>query len=200
MLCQTACTHFPDTGWKQRPIVSIPVCDHPVFRRRYDGAYDNVQRFVRRCTAGHHGPKLAFGPLEFVTGDACQFDWNHEHVEFSGECKRSRWPISGLRTAVKCSPSPIRARPRRWRWRHVSGRFLLRRRARSAHLRQSEDCRRCHPHRQGAQVQSPLSALRNHYLFKPVACTPASGWETGQVENQVGNVREWLFTPLARFA
>ena len=42
--------------------------------------------------------------------------------------------------------------------------------------------------------------LANHYLFEPVACTPASGWEKGQVENQVGNIREWLFTPLARFA
>src|SRR4051794_1891193 len=40
----------------------------------------------------------------------------------------------------------------------------------------------------------------SHYLFEPVACTPASGWEKGQVENQVGNIREWLFTPLARFA
>jgi hypothetical protein len=42
-------------------------------------------------------------------------------------------------------------------------------------------------------------ALANHYLFEPVACTPAAGWEKGQVENQVGNVREWLFTPRARF-
>ena len=42
--------------------------------------------------------------------------------------------------------------------------------------------------------------LANHYLFEPVACTPVSGWEKGQVENQVGNIREWLFTPLARFA
>jgi transposase len=41
--------------------------------------------------------------------------------------------------------------------------------------------------------------LANHYLFGPVACTRASGWEKGQVENQVGNIREWLFTPLARF-
>jgi len=24
-----------------------------------------------------------------------------------------------------------------------------------------------------------------HYLVDPVACTPASGWEKGQVENQV---------------
>ena len=25
----------------------------------------------------------------------------------------------------------------------------------------------------------------SHYLVEPVACTPASGWEKGQVENQV---------------
>jgi len=30
----------------------------------------------------------------------------------------------------------------------------------------------------------------SHYLVDPVACTPASGWEKGQVENQVGLVRE----------
>jgi transposase len=41
--------------------------------------------------------------------------------------------------------------------------------------------------------------LANHYLFEPVACTPESGWEKGQVENQVGNVREWLFTPMLKF-
>ena len=41
--------------------------------------------------------------------------------------------------------------------------------------------------------------LANHYLFEPVACTPESGWEKGQVENQVGNIREWLFTPMAKF-
>jgi hypothetical protein len=40
----------------------------------------------------------------------------------------------------------------------------------------------------------------NHYLVEPTACTPASGWEKGQVENQVGNVREWLFTPKLRCA
>jgi hypothetical protein len=42
--------------------------------------------------------------------------------------------------------------------------------------------------------------LANHYLFEPVACTPESGWEKGQVENQVGNISEWLFTPTPSFA
>jgi hypothetical protein len=39
-----------------------------------------------------------------------------------------------------------------------------------------------------------------HYLVDPVACTPASGWEKGQVENQVGVVRERFFTPRLRVA
>src|SRR3978361_2369260 len=38
----------------------------------------------------------------------------------------------------------------------------------------------------------------SHYLVDPVACTPASGWEKGQVENQVGLVRERFFTPRIR--
>jgi hypothetical protein len=38
-----------------------------------------------------------------------------------------------------------------------------------------------------------------HFLVEPVACTPASGWEKGQVENQVGLVRQRFFTPRLRF-
>ena len=52
----------------------------------YGGAYDSVQRFVKRWKSGHQGPKLteAFVPLEFARGDACQFDWSHEQVELGG--------------------------------------------------------------------------------------------------------------------
>jgi len=39
----------------------------------------------------------------------------------------------------------------------------------------------------------------SHYLVKPTACTPRAGWEKGQVENQVGLVRERFFTPRLRF-
>lgn len=48
------------------------------------------------------------------------------------------------------------------------------------------------------QFNRRFLTLANHYLFEPVACTPGSGWEKGQVENQVGNSREWLFTPLVK--
>ena len=41
------------------------------------------------------------------------------------------------------------------------------------------------------QSFAPGEAYRmcNHYLVDPTACTPAAGWEKGQVENQVGNVQ-----------
>jgi hypothetical protein len=42
--------------------------------------------------------------------------------------------------------------------------------------------------------------LASHYLFDLVACTPAAGWEKGQVENQVGVVRKRFFAKRRRFA
>ncbi|MGH8399260.1 MAG: Mu transposase domain-containing protein, partial [Gammaproteobacteria bacterium] len=38
-----------------------------------------------------------------------------------------------------------------------------------------------------------------HYLFAPDACTPAAGWEKGQVERQVNVMRNWLFVPRLKF-
>jgi transposase len=39
----------------------------------------------------------------------------------------------------------------------------------------------------------------SHDLIEPVACTPASGWEKGQAENQVGYARDNIFQPRLRF-
>jgi hypothetical protein len=41
--------------------------------------------------------------------------------------------------------------------------------------------------------------LMSHHLVEPTACTPAAGWEKGQVENQVGTMRERFFTPRLKF-
>ncbi len=38
-----------------------------------------------------------------------------------------------------------------------------------------------------------------HDLVEPVACTPASGWEKGQVENQAGVIRRRLFVRRPKF-
>lgn len=46
------------------------------------------------------------------------------------------------------------------------------------------------------QFNPRFMALASHYLFEPVACTPASGWRR-KSRIRVGNIREWLFTPAA---
>ena len=43
-----------------------------------------------------------------------------------------------------------------------------------------------------------LLQMCSHHLVEPVACSPASGWEKGQVENHVGNLRDQLFLPKPR--
>ena len=42
-------------------------------------------------------------------------------------------------------------------------------------------------------------AMCSHHLVEPSACTPAAGWEKGQVENQVGVVRQRFFSPRLKF-
>lgn len=47
---------------------------------------------------------------------------------------------------------------------------------------------------------SRFQALMSYYASEPVACTPASGWEKGQVENQVKTMRGQVFSPRLSFA
>ena len=42
--------------------------------------------------------------------------------------------------------------------------------------------------------------MADHYMVEPTACSPAAGWEKGQVEQQVQTIRGRLFQPRLRFA
>jgi len=169
----------------------------------YSGAYDSVQRFVKRWKSGNHGPKLtdAFVPLLFQPGDACQFDWSQEQVELGGIMQTIK--VAHFRLAYSRQMFVV-AYPREMQemvldahsrafafFGGVPARLIY------DNLKTVVDAVYTGKER---QFNRRFLTLANHYLFEPVACTPASGWEKGQVENQVGNVREWLFTPLARFA
>jgi transposase len=51
----------------------------------YRGAYDSVQRFVKRWQATSRPTATqAFVPLRFAPGEVCQFDWSHEQAEING--------------------------------------------------------------------------------------------------------------------
>lgn len=173
-------------------------------REGYEGGYDAVRRYAGRWSVQRRGvssPVEAFVPLSFAPGDAYQFDWSHDQVEIGGQ--------------------PMTVKVAHLRLCH-SRRFYIRAYPRETQEMVFDAHNRAFAFFGGVpqrMVYDNLKAvvetiftgkerlfnrrfmvMANHYLFEPVACTPASGWEKGQVENQVGNIREWLFTPLARFA
>ena len=169
----------------------------------YRGAYDSVQRYVRRWKGSKSGPALtqAYVPLSFSPGEVCQFDWSHEHVELGGVMQTIK--VAHFRLTFSRQMFVV-AYPRE------TQEMVFDAHNRAFAFFGGVPQRMVYDNLK-AVVETIFTGkerlfnrrflvLANHYLFEPVACTPASGWEKGQVENQVGNIREWLFTPLARFA
>src|SRR5690349_15021982 len=167
----------------------------------YDGSYDAVRRYARAWhEAGGAATTAAYVALSFAPGEASQFDWSHEIVL-----------IHGATVTVKVA----HVRP-------CHSRMLVVR----AYPRETQEMvfdahDRAFAFFKGACTRGIYDNMKTavdtifvgkeraynrrflqmcgHYLVDPVACTPASGWEKGQVENQVGLVRERFFTPRLRF-
>ena len=166
----------------------------------YEGGYDAVRRYAatwrRRESAASAS---AFVPLSFEPGEAYQFDWSHEVVL-----------IDGVTTTVKVAHVRL-----------CHSRMLFVR----AYPRESQEMvfdahDRAFAFFKGACTRGIYDNMKTavdgvfvgreraynrrflqmcgHYLVEPVACTPASGWEKGQVENQVGVVRQRFFSPRVR--
>ena len=166
----------------------------------YEGSYDAVRRYAatwrRRESAAS---AQAFVPLSFEPGEAYQFDWSHEIVL-----------IDGVTTTVKVAHLRL-----------CHSRMLFVR----AYPRESQEMvfdahDRAFAFFRGACTRGIYDNMKTavdaifvgreraynrrflqmcgHYLVEPVACTPASGWEKGQVENQVGVVRQRFFSPRVR--
>ena len=168
----------------------------------YRGGYDAVRRYAKRWRVAHGAATAeAYVPLSFAAGEAYQFDWSHEVVLING-------------TTVTIKVAHVRL---------CHSRMLFVR----AYPRETQEMvfdahNRAFAFFKGActrgiydNVKTAVEAvfigkdrqfnrrflrMCGHYLVDPTACTPASGWEKGQVENQVGLVRERFFTPRLRVA
>ena len=169
--------------------------------RGYDGGYDAVRRYARRWSKERgQSTAAAYVPLSFAPGEAYQFDWSHEVVLLNGvtvivkaahvRLCHSRMLFVRCLSARDTGDGVRRPRPG---IRSVQGHL------RARHLRQHEDRSGDDLRRQRRLYNRRFMQMCSHYLVDPVACTPASGWEKGQVENQVGLVRERFFTPRLRF-
>ncbi len=163
----------------------------------FKGSYDAVRRYAKAWGKERGSVKAdAYVPLSFAPGEAYQFDWSHEVVR-----------INNATVVLKVA--------------HVrlchSRMFFVR-----AYPRETQEmvfdahdkafaffkgtCTRGIYDNMKTAVDAIFVGkdrlynrrflqMCSHYLIEPTACTPASGWEKGQVENQVGLVRERFFTP-----
>jgi transposase len=169
--------------------------------RGYDGGYDAVRRYARRW-AKERGQVTAavYVPLSFAPGEAYQFDWSHEIVLLDGVTVTVK--VAHVRLCHSRMLF-VRAYPRE------TQEMVFDAHDRAFALFKGT-CRRGIYDNMKTAVETVFVGkdrlynrrflqMCSHYLVEPVACTPASGWEKGQVENQVGLVRERFFTPRLRF-
>ena len=170
----------------------------------YRGGYSAVQRVVKdwkQSRAEAPATTRVFVPLTFPPGDTGQFDWSHETVIIGGVEQVVKVAHFRLCYSRKLF---VMAYPREAQEMVLDAQIKafayfggVPKRMVYDNLKTVVEAifvgkeRRCNRR---------FMTLAHHDLFEPVACTPESGWEKGQVENQVGNVREWLFTPTPRFA
>src|ERR1700720_3122608 len=168
--------------------------------RGYDGAHDSVHRFVKAWRDERaRVPAQAFVPMSFAPGEAYQFDWSHETIT-----------LQGLPLTIKAAHMKLS---------HSRMPFVR------TYFRETQElvfdahdkafgfyggaCRRgIYDNMKTAveaifvgkarQYNRRFLQMCSHHLIEPVACTPASGGEKGQVENQVANLRDQMFRPKPR--
>jgi len=168
----------------------------------YAGSYDAVRRYARKWLASR-GEVIAeaYVPLSFAPGEAYQFDWSHEVVLINGVTVTLK--VAHVRLCHSRMLF-VRAYPRE------TQEMVFDAHVRAFAFFRGGCTRGIYDNMKTAvetvfigkdrQYNRRFLRMCSHYLVEPTACTPASGWEKGQVENQVGLVRERFFTPRLRVA
>jgi len=167
----------------------------------YAGGYDAVRRYARSWQREHASQTApAFVPLSFAPGEAYQFDWSHEIVLLNGVTVTVK--VAHIRLCHSRMMF-VRAYPRE------TQEMVFDAHERGFAFFKGGCTRGIYDNMKTAvetvfvgkdrQYNRRFLQMCAHHLVDPVACTPASGWEKGQVENQVGLVRERFFTPRLRF-
>jgi len=166
----------------------------------YEGSYDAVRRYAKKWRIERGAATAeAYVPLSFAPGEAYQFDWSHEVVLINGTTVTVK--VAHLRLCHSRMLF-VRAYPRE------TQEMVFDAHNRAFAFFKGTCTRGIYDNMKTAvdsvfigkdrQYNRRFLRMCGHHLVDPVACTPASGWEKGQVENQVGLVRERFFTPRLR--
>jgi len=166
----------------------------------YLGGYDAVNDFVQSWKRDNRiKDATAFVPLSFAPGECFQFDWSDEEILLKGLLRKIK--VAQIRLChsryflVIAYPNEqlemvMDAHNKGFEWFGgccKKGIYDNMKTVINKILRGKE-----------RDINSRFAEMASHYLFEPTACTPAAGWEKGQIENQVGTSRCNFFTPLIK--
>lgn len=164
----------------------------------YTGSYGAVNNFVQAWKRENNlKESVAFIPLSFAPGESFQFDWGTEEILLRGKLTKIksaqiRLCYSRLFLTVAYPNEQLE---------------MVMDAHDKAFIFFNGICRKgiydnmktvIHKILVGKKrdINNRFFEMASHYLFEPIACTPAAGWEKGQVENQVNTSRYNFFTPL----
>ncbi len=152
----------------------------------YAGGYDAVRRYGRAWERRHAADKAeAYVPLSFAPGEAYQFDWSHECVVIDGVTTMAK--VAHMRLCHSRMLF-VRAYPRErqemvFDAHEKAFQFFKGACQRGIYdnMKTAVDAVFVGKER---QFNRRFLQMLSHHLVEPTACTPAAGWEKGQVENR----------------
>jgi transposase len=164
----------------------------------YSGSYDSVRRYVQKWQQKKGKAATdSFIPLAFDPGEAYQFDWSEESVNLAGrvtKVKVGHFRLSYSRmffiVAYMRETQDMLFDAHDKAFEFFEG---ITKRGIYDNMKTAVD--KVFVSKYNRTFNQHFLCLMKHYVIEPTACNPASGWEKGQVENQVDNVRDWLFKP-----
>jgi len=167
----------------------------------YAGGYDAIRRYGRSWERRHAAEQAeAYVPLSFAPGEAYQYDWSHECVVIDGVTTMAK--VAHMRLCHSRMPF-VRAYPRERQ------EMVFDAHEKAFQFYKGACQRGIYDNMKTAvdavfvgkerQFNRRFLQMLSHHTVDPTACTPAAGWEKGQVENQVGTLRERFFTPRLKF-
>jgi transposase len=171
----------------------------------YAGSYARVAAFVRGWKAERQRDQQTSGrgtfvPLAFAPGEAFQFDWSEEHILLAGRSVKLQVAHTKLAHSRAFS---VRAYPLQTHEMLFDALAQAFRVLGGVPDRGIFDNMKTAVDRIGVgkarQVNARFTAMASHYLFEPVFCSPASGWEKGQVEKNVQDARRRLWQKVPSF-
>ena len=193
-----------DEGRPRREKLRITRIHDLLLREGFEGSYDAVRRYAARWRQERRRNAVdapAFIPLMFRPGEAYQFDWSHEDVEIAG--KPMRVKVAHVRLCASRAIY-VRAYPRE------TQEMVFDAHARAFTFFGGVPTRGIYDNMKTAVTtvftgkervfNRRFLVMTAHYMVEPTACSPAAGWEKGQVENQVQTARGRFFQPRLRFA